>query len=65
MNLSILLKVNKFNNFKLSINLINNLNYNKDNKKNRYILIKDRYVFSVLKSRNENEKEDIILLYDF
>lgn len=65
------MKINEFDNLRLNINLSDCLclsdysDRDKDNKRDRCILIKDRCVFSVSKSRSEGEEEDAILLYNF
>ena len=67
MNLSILLKIDEFNNLKLNISLSDYLNLNNVYDKNGscVVLKEDRCVFNVLKSRNEGGKEDAALLNAF
>ena len=79
MNLLILLKINEFDNLRLSINRNDYLNLinicdknNSDLIKNDSNLIendlrilKNRYIFNVSRSRNGDEEKDIKLLNDF
>ena len=60
MNLSILLKIGEFNNLKLNISLSDYLNLNNvcDKDDLCVVLKENRCVFSVLRSRNKDERKN-------